>query len=86
MWTYDPEDVIWVRCKNPECLEPQLSLPLDSEGRRHPPGLLPIGTFLEVEGRGTHEGGDSHKSVQDVESLGEPPPGFLELLWEGFDG
>ncbi len=87
MWTLHAGEV-YVACQL-DCEDEQLML----DGSRNPPLIALCAAPEETPkmehqregGVGPRKGGDARTT--DVLEMGqaEPPPGFLELLWEGWD-
>ena len=87
VWCLDDEGRTWTACSIRECVDDQLVLPLGGEWTRE---VEPSRWFMEPseeEGVVPCEGSESRTSdVLEQDSQGEPPPGFLSDLWEGYDG
>ncbi len=89
-WTLDNDDQVWTRCPA-GCQPEQLSLSLGSEWTEDKPKSGFWDPRSEPSGgRGvdTCEGGAAEEMVCTAGADGEqwpgdPPPGFLDTLWEG---
>jgi len=82
-WTFDRRGDTWTVCKDSECVDDQLVLPLIASELQRVGLLMEAMEPIGCQGVGTLESGDATAMGDRVESLEDPPQEFLDTLWEG---